>query len=322
MLKQTAADWAEDKAMKLSAALALYAILSLAPLLVVSIKILSMIFGQKAAAGQVQRQMNMLVGHAGSQAVQEMIANAAKPGAGVVATLISLAIVLFSASGVFGELQDSLNIIWEVKPKPHQGVWATVKSRLLSIGMVFTIAFLLLISLFISTLLTTLTGSLLPSASAAIAIAIDILVSIVVVSALMAMIFRILPDVKVAWRDVLVGALLTGILFKLGQYGLGLYFKFGSSTSAYGAAGSFVAVLLWVYYSAWILFFGAEFTQVWSKSHGRWPEPSDNAVKVTDEDRAQLGMVSPKRLQCLASTDNNKTSLPPTRSPAMKTSLL
>jgi membrane protein len=297
LLKQTVEDWSEDKAMKLSAALALYAILSLAPLLVVSIKVLSMIFGQRAAAGQVQRQMSMLVGQAGSQAVQEMISNAAKPGAGMVATIVSLGIVLFSASGVFGELQDSLNTIWGVKPKPNQGVWATVKNRLLSVGMVFAIAFLLMVSLFVSTVLTTVTGSLLGEAGGVMAIATDAVVSVIVVSALMGMIFRVLPDVKLAWRDVFVGALLTGILFKLGQYGLGVYFKWGSSTSAYGAAGSFVAVLLWVYYSAWILFFGAEFTQVWAKQHGRWPEPMENAVRVTEEDRARQGMVSAEVLE-------------------------
>jgi membrane protein len=131
-------------------------------------------------------------------------------------------------------------------------------------------------------------------------VATDVVVSVVVVLALIAMIFRVLPDVRLGWRDVFAGALLTGVLFKAGQYLLGLYFRFGSSTSAYGAAGSFVAVLLWVYYSSWILFFGAEFTKAWIGAHGRHIEPDEDSVKVTEGERAQQGMVSQDRLECKA----------------------
>jgi membrane protein len=297
MLKETVSDWSEDKAMKLSAALALYTILSLAPLMVVAIKILSMVLGEQGATDRVSEQMHMLIGSAGAQAVEDMIKGASKPGAGIVATAISLVILLFSASGVFGELQDSLNTIWEVKPKPNQGILATIKNRLFSMGMVFVVAFLLLVSLLVSTVLTTLTGWVLGDAAGWIAIPVDIVVSIVAVTLLIGAIFKFLPDVRLGWRDVIVGAFATAVLFKLGQYGLGLYFKYGSSTSAYGAAGSFVAVLLWVYYSAWILFFGAEFTQVWARHHGRQLVPTANAVRITEEDRAQRGIPSNERLE-------------------------
>lgn len=301
MLKQTALDWYEDKAMKLSAALALYTILSLAPLLVITIKVLSVIFGQRVAAGQVQQQMDMLIGPAGSDAVSDMIGHASQPGSGVVATAVSFVILLFSASAVFGELQDSLNTIWEVRTRPDVSWWVTIRKRLLSMGMVFVVAFLLLVSLFVSTALTAVTGRLVGDAGW-VALTTDAVVSVIVVSLLIAMIFRLLPDVRLRWRDVIVGALITGVLFKAGQYVLGLYFRYGSSTSAYGAAGSFVAVLLWVYYSAWILFFGAEFTQAWVKGHGRRIVPDADAVKVTDNQRAQRGMVSDERLARKAAT--------------------
>ena len=296
MLKETVSDWSEDKAMKLSAALALYTILSLAPLMVVAIKILSVILGEQGATDRVSEQMQMLIGPAGGQAIEDMIKGASKPGAGIVATVISLAILLFSASAVFGELQDSLNTIWEVKPRPDQGWFATIKKRLLSMGMVFVIAFILLVSLIVSSVLTTLTGWVLGDAAGWIAIPVDIVVSVLVVTLLIGAIFKFLPDVRLKIKDVIVGAFITAVLFKVGQYGLGLYFKYGSSTSAYGAAGSFVAVLLWVYYSAWILFFGAEFTQVWARAHGRQLVPDENAVRITDEERARQGIASEERL--------------------------
>jgi membrane protein len=296
MLKQTASDWSEDKAMKLSAALALYTILSMAPLLVITIKVLSLVFGSSVASKQVQQQMDMLIGPAGSQAVADMVGHATQPGSGVVAKVVSFVILLFSASAVFGELQDSLNTIWEVRQRPDVSWWVTIRKRLLSMGMVFVIAFLLLVSLFVSTALTTVTGRLIGSAGW-VALVTDVVVSVVVVSVLIAMLFRVLPDVRLGWRDVMVGAVVTGVLFKVGQYVLGLYFRYGSSTSAYGAAGSFVAVLLWVYYSAWILFFGAEFTKAWVRAHGRWVVPDQDSVKVTDGERAQQGMVSQERLE-------------------------
>lgn len=295
VLKEALYEWSEDKAMRLSAALALYTILSLAPLLVITIKVLSLMFGKEFATGQVQRKMDLLIGSVGSKAVQDIIASASKPGAGIIATAISSIILIWSASAVFGELQDSLDTIWKVKPKPNASWWVTIRKRLLSIGMIFVVAFLLLVSLVISTTLTMVAGRFVGEAGWG-TLGTDAVVSVVGVSLLIAMIFRILPDVRLAWRDVIVGAVVTGILFKVGQYLLGLYFRFGTSANAYGAAGSFVAILIWVYYSSWILYFGAEFTKVWVKHKGRSIVPAADAVPVTEEERARQGMVSRERL--------------------------
>jgi membrane protein len=289
LLKETFADWSKDNAMRLSAALALYAVLSLAPLLVISIKIMSIVLNKNAASTQVQGQMVSLIGPAGADAIKEMIQNSAQKGSGVIATTISTILLLFAAAGVFGELQDSMNTIWQVKARENQGVWGWIRNRFLSMAMVFGIAFLLLVSMFISTLLTTVAGSIAGKGSWIGAI-VDIVVSLVALTALFAAIFKFLPDAKIDWKDVWLGALLTSALFTVGKYGLSLYFKFGTPQSAFGAAGSFAAVLLWVYYSSWILFFGAEFTQVYTKRHGRWIEPSKNAKAVNAGERAVHGM--------------------------------
>jgi membrane protein len=278
-LKDAIKDWVEDKATKLSAALAFYVILSLAPLLVIILKIATAIFGAEAATKQVQEQLNQLVGSAGADAIREMLAHASQPHAGIIATIISLAIVAFSASAVFGELQDSLDTIWEVKPRPGRGWWQTVKGRFFNISMVFVICFLLLVSLFFSVVLTSF-GHRIFGDGAWLWIVLDIFVSTIVVTLLVSALFYLLPDVKISWRDVILGALITAVLFKLGQYVLGLYFRFGSTTSPYGAAGSLVAVLLWAYYSGWIFFFGAEFTQVYARAHGRGVVPTEGAIRI------------------------------------------
>ena len=283
MLKQAASDWLEDKAPKLSAALAFYTFLSLAPLMVITIKIMSWIVDKNQAQEQVKSQMQGLIGTAGADAIKQMI-EGQKPGEGVIATVISFLVLAFGASGVFGELQDSLNIVWEVKPKPDQGIWATIRQRLLSLSMVLVIAFLLLTSLFVSTVLSAVADRF-TGGGTALSFMTDILVSVGVITVLFAAMFKLLPDVRIGWRDVILGALITAILFTVGKYLLTLYFKFGSTTSAYGAAGSLAAVVIWVYYSGWIFFFGAEFTQVYAKAHGRGFRPTSNAVKVTEDER-------------------------------------
>jgi membrane protein len=291
MLKQTASDWMEDKAMRLSAALALYTILSLAPILIIAIKIASTFLQDPNTKQKIVDNVAAQIGRNAGKAIGEMVTNTGKHGAGVVATVISVAILLFSASGVFGELQDSLNTIWEVKPKPNRPWLQVIKDRFLSLAMVFVIAFLLLVSLIVSTVLTAAADKIAGGAGW-LSIVLDIVVSVGVSTLLFAAIFRFLPDVKIGWRDVMIGALVTAVLFKLGQYALALYFKYGAPTSAYGAFGSIMAVLLWAYYSSMILFFGAEFTQVYSRQHGRWVEPTDNAVKLTEKDRIQRGIPS------------------------------
>ncbi|HWE04849.1 MAG TPA: YihY/virulence factor BrkB family protein [Tepidisphaeraceae bacterium] len=297
ILKETGADWMQDNAMRLSAALSLYTILSLAPLLVISLKIIGVIWRNKESAQtNFMKQITSLMGSDGASVVKGLLNNGGRHGQGVLAAVISLLVLLFSATGVFAELQDSMNTIWGVKPKPNQGIWVFIRNRLLSMAMVLGIAFLLLVSMFVSTLMSAM-AHYFAGDTKWIAIPLDIVVSFGVVSVLFAAIFKFLPDVKIAWGEVWAGAVLTAALFIVGKYGLALYFKYGTPTSAFGAAGSLVAVLLWVYYSAFILFFGAEFTKVWSVHLCGRIIPSEDAVKVTEEDRAQQGVPTQKRMR-------------------------
>lgn len=297
IIKETASDWMEDNAMRLSAALALYAILSLAPLLVITTKVISLVWmsNPEKAKTLFNEQLTSLMGHDAATYVATFSRDM-RPGAGLLATIISACILLFSATGVFAELQDSMNTIWGVKPKPNQGVWNWVRNRLLSLAMVFGIGFLLLISMFISALMTTASQQLFGRAGW-IAHLGEIVLSLGIVTLLFAAIFKFLPDVKLSWRHVWTGAAITAVLFTIGKYGLAVYFKSNPPTSAYGAAGAPVAVLLWIYYSSFILFFGGEFTKVWSLHHGHRVIPDESAVVVTEEDRAQQGIPSERRMR-------------------------
>ena len=299
MIKQTLADWMEDKAMRLAAALALYAILSLGPILVITLKVMTMVLDDNIASGQLDHQIDALVGGDAGKAIKQMILANSKEGAGVLATIISSLLLLFTATGVIGELQDAMNTIWEVKPKPDQGIWGFIRTRLLSAGMILGIAFLLLTSMFLSTLVTTMAKKI-AGEHAWFGYVIDAVISLGVVTVLFAAIFKFLPDVKTQWRDVWTGAAFTAVLFIIGKYALAIYFAKAAPTSAFGAAGSLVALLLWIYYTSMILFFGAEFTQVYARAHGRWIEPDEHAVKVTEEERAKQGMVSEERLKAAA----------------------
>jgi membrane protein len=295
LLTETAKEWMQDNAMRMSAALSLYSTLSLAPLLVVTVKFIGLISKGQYAHQQIVSQLTNLLGPQIAQALEPMISTGSQKGGGVLATGISLVVLLFSATGVFIELQDSMNTIWGVKPKPGPVVWGFIRNRILSLSMIFGIAFLLLISMFITTALTGLAHYFAGSAKPVVFTA-DLLASFVVLACIFAAMFKFLPDVKIAWRHVWLGAVITAALFTLGKYCLALYFKFASPTSAFGAAGSLAAVLLWVYYSSFILFFGAEFTKVWARHHTRRVEPEEHAVKITEEDRAHQGIPTPSRM--------------------------
>lgn len=283
ILKTTASDWMEDQAPTLGAALAYYTVFSLAPLLLIAIGIAGLVFGGEAAQGQIFDQLRNLLGDAGGKAMQEMVQNAnAKPATGLVATLIGFLTLLFGASGVFVQLQTSLNAIWGVQPKPGRGLIGIVRDRFLSFGFILAIGFLLLVSLFLAVLIA-FVGQWFTGMGPGMATLIQILnlvVSLSVITLLFAMIFKFLPDAKIAWRDVWIGALITAALFTVGKFALGLYLGKSGVASSYGAAGSLIVLLLWVYYSAQILFFGAEFTKVYSTRFGSLVHPADNAVAV------------------------------------------
>ena len=291
IVKTTFADWNADKAPRLGAALAYYTALSLAPLLLVIIGIAGLVFGDEAARGQIVGQLQGLIGTDGANAIEEVLAHARTPSAGVIASVVGVVTLLVGASGVFGQLQDALNTVWEVEPKPGRGIVGLVRDRFLSLTMVLGTGFLLLVSLVITAGVAaageTLRGF--SPALEAVAHVVVAIVSFVVVTVLFALIFKFLPDAEIRWRDVWVGALATGLLFVVGKFGIGLYLGHASIGSAYGAAGSFVVVLVWVYYSAQILLFGAELTQVFAKRRGGEIRPAPDAVRIATRKRAEEG---------------------------------
>lgn len=292
VLKTTFADWSEDKAPRLGAALSYYTIFSLAPLLLLALAIAAFVFGEDAARGRIDQELQGFLGTEGAAAVQEMITHARKPGAGLMASTIGIVFLLFGASGVFAQLKDALNTIWEVAPKPGRGWLRTVKDRFLSFAMVLCIGFLLLVSLVVSTALSAVaswTRDVLPGPDVLFHVA-NALVSLAIITMLFALIFKYLPDVKIAWKDVWLGAVATAVLFTAGKFLFGLYLGRGTIGSTYGAAGAVIVVLLWAYYSSQILFLGAEFTQAYAKSFGSRIEPAPGAMAVTQEARSQQGM--------------------------------
>lgn len=286
LLKETASEWVSDNALRLSASLAYYALFSLAPLLLVVIAIAGLVFGQDAARHQLAQSIQQLAGEQAGHAIEGMAHNAGSRGGNIFATVFGLVVLLFGASGVFGELKSALNTIWGVTLKPGRSLIQLFFDRLLSFGMVLGIGFLLLISLVITALLAALSTylrGLLPWPPALLHL-MDFLVSLGVVTVMFAMLFRFLPNVKLRWHDVWIGAVGTAVLFALGQFLIGLYLGKSSVSSGYGAAGSVIIILLWIYYSGCILFFGAEFTKVYARRCGYGIEPSDDAMTLAEAD--------------------------------------
>ncbi|MDJ0694610.1 YihY/virulence factor BrkB family protein [Mastigocoleus sp. MO_188.B34] len=288
LTKTTFTHWKEDNASRIAAALAFYTSFSLAPVLVIVIAIVGLVFGQQAAQGRIIDELQGLVGKEAASVIQLMIQNTQDSGSGIVATITSLALLLFGASGFFNQLQDALNTIWRVKPKPNRGVIAIIKDRFLSLLMVMGVGFLLLVSLVISAVLTAV-GNIFDSLLQDFIFLwqlLNFLISFGVVTLLFAMIYKILPDVKIAWSDVWIGAVITSVLFALGKSIISIYIGNTSVGSTYGAAGSLVVMLLWIYYSAQILLFGAEFTQVYANRYGSRIIPSDSAIDLDDSEQS------------------------------------
>jgi membrane protein len=284
LLEQTGQEWLQDKAPQLGAALAYYTVFSLAPLILVLLAIGGVLFRDDPAGARdkITQQMSYFLDPSAVQVVQNIAQTASQPGKSTVATIIGIALALFGASGVFGQLQDALNTIWGVKAKPGLGIWGFLRARFLSFAMVAGICFLLLVSLAIEAILKAFSQyvqSVLPG-GIVIAVTVYLVFDFAVVVLLFAMIFKLLPDVKIQWRDVWIGAVMTAILFGIGKWLLGFYLGSGAAGSAYGAASSLITLLLWVYYSSQTLLFGAEFTQVYAAQAGRAFKPSEYAVRV------------------------------------------
>jgi len=265
------------------AALAFYTFFAIAPLFVIVLAIAGLAFGREAAHRELFSQVSGLIGSEGGEAIQAVVSAANKPKTGVWATAIAVTTLFVGATGVFVQLQDSLNSVWGVRRVSGRGLRKFIKDRLFSFALILGVGFLLLISLVLSAGLAALgkfMAGLLP-AQEIIWQGLNFAISFGVITLLFAMIFKVLPDVKIAWRDVWIGAVITALLFNLGKLLLGLYLGRSSVASAYGAAGSLVIVLLWVYYSAQILFFGAKFTQIYSDRYGSHLKPMPGAEAVT-----------------------------------------
>ena len=274
ILKLTYQDWKEDYASRLSAALAYYTIFSVAPLLAIVIAITGLIWQKDVVRMQILSQVQDIIGPEGADFIANLIANTGSPTTGIVALILGIITLLFGALGVFNELHNSLNIIWEVKVEQPKGFFQGVKKvlvdRFLSFAMILAIGFLLLVSLVVTAGLSATQetiGNAFPFSELMLQI-VNLAISIGVLTILFALIFKFLPDAQIAWHDVWIGAFVTSLLFSLGKAAIGIYLGNAAVTSVFGAAGSLVLLLLWIYYSAQILFFGAEFTQVYADNYG------------------------------------------------------
>ncbi|MDJ0736495.1 MAG: YihY/virulence factor BrkB family protein [Nostocaceae cyanobacterium] len=291
LIKEAFKEYQADKVSTLAASLAYYTVFSLAPLLIIAIAIAGAIFGEEAARGEIVGQIQGLVGNEGAKIIETAIENANRPDVSSIASIFSIIVLLFGASGVFAQLQEALNSVWEVKAKPKQGIMNFVRKRILSFSAVLGIGFLLLVSLIISAGLSALNqyvSGLIPGLEIIWQL-LNFLISFGIVTLLFALIYKFLPDVKIQWSDVWTGAIITSLLFGIGKFILGVYLGRGTFGSTYGAAGSLVILLAWVYYSAQILLFGAELTEVYSRRFGSQIVPDKHAMFIPEERRRKRG---------------------------------
>jgi membrane protein len=276
-------NFGEDKVLKLSASLAYTTTFSFGPLLVVIIFLCSFFLGEEAIQGKIYETMQQFVGKDAALQLQTIIKNASLSGKETLAAVIGIATLLFSATAVFAEIQDSINTIWGFKAKPQKGVWPFIRNRFLSFSIIVSLGFILLVSLGISSIVEGLSNRLkarFPDITVIIFYILNFILSFIVITGLFLLIFKVLPDAKTKWKDVLPGALASGILFMLGKFGVSFYIGTSNIGTTYGAAGSLVILLLWVYYSAIILYLGAEFAKAWSANKGSGLQPNDYAVAL------------------------------------------
>ena len=286
VFKQSIREFSSDKVPRLGAALAYYTIFSIAPLLLIAISIAGLVFGKEAVSGQVYGQLRGVLGPASAETIQKMVEAAAKPKSSSIATIIGTITLLLGAAGVIGQLKDALNTIWDVKPSDKRGFKHMIMTYVINWAMVLGIGFLLLVSLVIDSVLSAFSSGLWQP--------IQLVISFAVITVLFAAIFRVLPDLKIEWRDVWLGAAFTSLLFVIGKFALGLYLGKSAVGSSYGAAGSLVVVLLWVYYAAQIVLFGAEFTQVYARSHGSRKSEAKEPKRESEEVRPAPAVAYPR----------------------------
>lgn len=280
-------EWNEDKAPRMAAALAFYTVFSLAPIVIIAVTVAGVVFGREAALSEVYNQAKLLIGNDGVAAIRLLVEHAPDRPKSTMATIVGLATMFFAATGAFTELKDSLNTIWEVQPKPGLGLWEMAQTRFLSFAMVLVIGFFMVVSLMASAMLAAMSQTLTLDSPGLIAQAGHQVVSFALVTFLFALIYKVMPDALVSWKDVWLGAATTALLFAAGKWVFGLYLGHSTIGAGYGAAGSLVIVVLWTYYSSLILLFGAEVSQVQAKLAGEEIVPTKQAVHVTEHTRIQ-----------------------------------
>ncbi|HKO81145.1 MAG TPA: YihY/virulence factor BrkB family protein [Chitinophagaceae bacterium] len=283
IVKQSFKGFSQDKLTKLSGSLAYCTVFSFGPLLIVIIFLSSIFFGQQAVEGQIYRQLDDFLGPDNAAQLQEIIKKATVSGKGTIAAIIGFVTLLFAATTVFAEIQDSINSIWGLKPKPKKGWLKMLKNRVLSFSVIASLGFLLVVSLGITAVIDALSRRLearFPDITVVVFYIINQLVTLLVVWMIFAVVFKILPDAKIRWRDVFAGSLVTAILFMLGKFAISFYISKASIGSTYGAAGSLVVLLVWTYYSSLILYIGAEFTKAYAIKYGLPIYPNDYAVTI------------------------------------------
>lgn len=282
LFKSAFKEWYQKDPFRQSAVIAYYAIFSLPALLVLVITSAGFFFGTEAVNSHVLAQVKQTMGQSTSEQISVMLVKASAAKSSVWGSIIGIVVLLIGSTGVFVQLQKTLNIIWEVKEVPQNGIWPLLKSRLFSFGLILSIAFLLLVSLVISTVLNSISDWMRAETSELTIVIFHVLnffISLAVVSTLFGLMFKILPDAKITWKNVFIGSVLTGLLFTLGQMGLAFYFSKAEPGSGYGAAGSIILILLWVSYSSMILFYGAEFTRAYANMYLGYVPPTDIAEK-------------------------------------------
>lgn len=294
LLKATGSDFVNCRITRKSAALAYYTIFSIAPMLILIISLSAIFYARNAIEGSIYGEIKSFVGNAAALQIQDLIKNATITRSNVFASGASIIALVIGATTIFGEIQDSINIIWSLKAKPKRGWFKIVINRLLSFSIIVSLSFILLVSLIVSTVLDVLVHRLVglfPGAEVYFARGLNLLITFIIVTLLFSIIFKVLPDAKIKWRDVITGALTTAFLFMLGKFAIGFYLGAKNIGNIYGAAGSIIIILLWVYYSAIILYFGAAFTKNYLQLKGRRIYPNDYAVWTEHIEKEKSGVM-------------------------------
>ena len=301
VLKNTFIAFIDDRGLKLSASLAYYTLFSLAPLLLLVISLAGFFFGREAIQGQIFSEINGLIGNTAAAQIQEIIKNMELSGKTNSAVLIGSITLLIGATSVFAEIQESINMIWKVKAKPKRGWVKILKDRFLSASLIVGLGFLLIVTFIVNGLLLVLSDwmkSYFPDVTVVLFQLLNIIIGFVVITTLFGVIFKVLPDAKIAWKEVRAGAFFTACLFLIGRFLIGLYIEKSDTGLAYGAAGSLIVILVWVYYTAAILYIGAEFTRVYSDFRGFKIEPADYAVVIEEHEKERdITFIPPREIQ-------------------------